>query len=101
MADQNGPNALSAEFAERRAVERVNDEMDAVCVMGNGTEIACRVVDFSMMGACVEFDQVLPVGDELAISVPKVGLSYIGEVRWRKENRVGLLFQSAKKLDAE
>ena len=87
--------ATSVEFAERRTLERTYEEMDGIYTPENGSPVPCKILDFSMMGARVSFDESRVLPGEVSIQVPKIGLQYVGEVRWRRSNEAGLLFKSA------
>lgn len=84
------------EVVERRGVERTYQELDAIYVTSDNEEIACKFLDFSLMGARVCFEDASKVPDNLTLVVPDVGLRYEAEVRWRKDNDIGVLFNKAE-----
>ena len=90
--------ANSPQFAEQRILERTYEEMDAIYTPENGVPVPCKILDFSMMGARISFDEARVLPGEVSIHVPKVGLKYVGEVRWRRSNEAGLLFKSAEPI---
>lgn len=83
---------------QRKIIERDRCEIEADIVLPEtGVRYPCLVIDISEQGARLEvaadvpmprlFDLALPVADEI-VDVRAV------EMRWRRENTVGLLFLS-------
>ncbi|MEM9063005.1 MAG: PilZ domain-containing protein [Pseudomonadota bacterium] len=83
---------------ERRVVERVKEEIDASYLAEDGEIVACRIVDFSLMGACIDFFEPREVPDRIRVHVMKLGLVYDAEVRWRRDSQVGVLFEKAERV---
>lgn len=96
MSAANSPTM--PEIIERRGVERTYQELSAVYQTADGAEIPCKFLDFSLMGARVSFDDASGIPDQLTLVVPDVGLRYDAEVRWRKDNDIGVLFNKAERI---
>ena len=58
------------------------------------TAVNCVVRNISDAGACVEFDSAAKLPDELSLSVPRKGRSFLATLIWRQAGRVGLAFRS-------
>src|ERR1700746_1364614 len=54
----------------------------------------CVVRNFSENGACVELDSHARVPDQLNLTIPRKGRSYLAHVIWREANRLGLAFRA-------
>ena len=82
---------------ERRTLERTHEELDAIYLPDQGPGQPCKIVDFSMMGACLQHPSAAELPDEITVFVPAFGLTYDAEVRWRQSDRLGLVFTRAER----
>lgn len=96
---QPGQEANAPQFVEQRTLERTYEEMDAVYMPEGSDPVHCRLLDFSMMGARMEFAEARVVPDVISIEVPKFSLTYLCEVRWQNGNEIGLMFNSAERTE--
>ncbi|MEL7468876.1 MAG: PilZ domain-containing protein [Pseudomonadota bacterium] len=77
---------------ERRAIERVQDDIPAVYVNKDGDQIECKIIDFSLMGACVQFQAPVDLSEVIKLRLPELGLEYDAELRWQSGVKAGVLF---------
>ena len=54
----------------------------------------CVVRNISAGGACVEFDQNARLPEEMNLTIPRKGRSFLATIIWRQANRVGLAFRT-------
>jgi hypothetical protein len=59
----------------------------------NGSKVECVVRNISEYGACVEFASTAKLPDEMRLSIPKKGRSFLSRMIWRQAGRVGLAFR--------
>ena len=59
-----------------------------------GSTIDCVVRNISDRGACVEFDSAAKLPEEISLTIPRKGRSYLARMIWRQANRVGLAFRT-------
>jgi hypothetical protein len=59
-----------------------------------GSTMDCVVRNISDGGACVEFDQSAKLPEEMNLSIPRKGRSFLARIIWRQANRVGLAFRT-------
>jgi hypothetical protein len=60
----------------------------------SGSTMDCVVRNISEHGACVEVDSAAKLPDEMSLSIPRRGRSFLAQVIWRQANRVGLVFRN-------
>jgi hypothetical protein len=58
-----------------------------------GSTVDCVVRNISDRGACVEFDSAAKLPDEISLSIPRKGRSFLARMIWRQANKVGLAFR--------
>ena len=58
-----------------------------------GPTMNCVVRNISEHGACVEFDSTAKLPEEITLSVPRKGRSFLTKLIWRQANKVGLAFR--------
>jgi hypothetical protein len=56
--------------------------------------VNCVVRNISEAGACVEFDSAAKLPDQVNLSIPRKGRSFLATMIWRQAGRVGLAFHS-------
>jgi hypothetical protein len=59
-----------------------------------GSTLDCVVRNISEGGACVEFDQAAKLPEEMNLTIPRKGRSFLAKMIWRQANRVGLAFRT-------
>jgi len=59
-----------------------------------GSTMDCVVRNFSEHGACVEFDAVARLPEQMNLTIPRKGRSFLARMIWRQANRVGLAFRA-------
>jgi hypothetical protein len=59
-----------------------------------GSTMDCVVRTISEGGACVEFDQAAKLPEEMNLTIPRKGRSFLAKMIWRQANRVGLAFRT-------
>jgi hypothetical protein len=59
-----------------------------------GSTMDCVVRNVSDAGACVEIDQGAKLPDEINLTIPHKGRSFLGRLIWRHADRVGLAFRT-------
>lgn len=82
---------------DRRATPRFYDELEAVYLPGDGTEVPCKFLDFSLMGARISCEGVDGLPDHFRLYVAGIDMSYEAEVKWRGQGQVGVLFGRAER----
>ena len=60
----------------------------------NGSTMDCIVRNVSEAGACVELDQGAKLPEEINLTIPRKGRSFLARLIWRQANRVGLAFRT-------
>ena len=58
-----------------------------------GSTMNCVVRNISAGGACVEFDQNARLPEEMNLTIPRKGRSFLTKLIWRQANKVGLAFR--------
>jgi PilZ domain len=58
-----------------------------------GSTMDCVVRNISEYGACVEFDSTAKLPDEMSLTVPRKGRSFLAKMIWRQAGKVGLAFR--------
>ena len=58
-----------------------------------GSTMNCVVRNINEHGACVEFDSTANLPEEITLSVPRKGRSFLSRLIWRQANKVGLAFR--------
>ncbi|KWV46814.1 pilus assembly protein PilZ [Bradyrhizobium macuxiense] len=58
-----------------------------------GSTVDCVVRNISEGGACVEFEQAASLPEEISLSIPRKGRSFLARLIWRQANKVGLAFR--------
>ena len=80
--------------------DRRQDVRDKVFLGGvaefneRGSTMDCVVRDISEHGACVEIDEAARLPENLNLSIPRKGRSFLAQTIWRQANRVGLAFRA-------
>jgi PilZ domain-containing protein len=80
--------------------DRRQDVRDRVFLGGvaefneRGSTMDCVVRDISEHGACVEIDEASRLPENLSLSIPRKGRSFLAQTIWRHANRVGLAFRT-------
>jgi PilZ domain-containing protein len=59
-----------------------------------GSTMDCVVRDISEHGACVEIDEAARLPENLSLSIPRKGRSFLAQTIWRHANRVGVAFRT-------
>jgi hypothetical protein len=59
-----------------------------------GATIDCVVRNISDGGACVECDQAARLPEEMNLTIPRKGRSFLVKMIWRQANRVGFAFRT-------
>ena len=59
-----------------------------------GSTMDCVVRNVSEVGACVEIDQGAKLPEEINLTIPHKGRSFLARMIWRHANRVGLAFRT-------
>lgn len=89
MANPTG--SIGANAIERRREMRMVADVGAAIIAGS-MELTCRLVDLSLSGACLEFNQSYELPEEFDLILegcPKVPCRAV----WCDQNRVGVAFQ--------
>ena len=60
----------------------------------SGSTLDCVVRNISEGGACVEFDRAAQLPEEMNLTIPRKGRSFLAKMIWRQANRVGLAFRT-------
>lgn len=80
--------------AERRRIERVATNIDALWLQEDG-HMPCRMIDVSPTGARLKFADPDTVPDKFEIYVPDFGLRYEVVTRWRDGSNISVQFEKA------
>jgi PilZ domain-containing protein len=59
-----------------------------------GSTLDCVVRNINERGACVEIDETARLPENLSLSIPCKGRSFLAQMIWRHANRVGLAFRT-------
>ena len=59
-----------------------------------GSTMNCVVRNISAGGACVEFDKNAKLPEEMNLTIPRKGRSFLARIIWRQADRVGLAFRT-------
>ncbi len=59
-----------------------------------GSTMDCVVRNISERGACVEIDETARLPENLSLSIPRRGRSFLARMIWRHANLVGLAFRT-------
>ena len=59
-----------------------------------GSTMDCVVRNINTRGACVEVDETTRLPENLSLSIPHRGRSFLARMIWRHANRVGLAFRT-------
>jgi hypothetical protein len=59
-----------------------------------GSTMDCVVRNINARGACVEVDETTRLPENLSLSIPRRGRSFLARMIWRHANRVGLAFRT-------
>jgi hypothetical protein len=65
-----------------------------------GSTVDCVVRNISEHGACVEFDSAAKLPDEISLTIPRKGRSFLARMIWRHANKVGLALRNMTAPDA-
>ena len=63
-------------------------------VSERGSTMNCVVRNVTDDGACIEFDRAARLPEEIKLSIPRKGRSFLAKMIWRQANRVGLAFRT-------
>ena len=63
-------------------------------INGRSSSMDCVVRNFSDTGACVEFNSVARIPEEMNLKITSKGRSFLAHLIWRQANRVGLAFRA-------
>jgi hypothetical protein len=58
----------------------------------SGSTMDCVVRNIGEHGACVEFDAAAKLPDEIDLTIPRRGRSFLARTVWRQAGKVGLAF---------
>ena len=79
--------------------DRRQDTRDKVLYGGvaeineHGSTVDCVVRNISEGGACVEFEQAAALPEEINLTIPRKGRSFLARLIWRQANKAGLAFR--------
>ncbi|HEY0848436.1 MAG TPA: PilZ domain-containing protein [Bradyrhizobium sp.] len=59
-----------------------------------GSTMDCVVRNINPRGACVEVDETSTFPENLSLSIPRRGRSFLARMIWRHANRVGVAFRT-------
>src|ERR1700738_1669673 len=65
-----------------------------------GSTMDCVVRNISEHGACVEFDTIAKLPDEISLTIPRKGRSFVARMIWRQANKAGFACQTMAASDA-
>jgi hypothetical protein len=60
----------------------------------SGSTMDCVVRNISEHGACVEFDSAAKLPEEISLTIPRKGRSFLARMIWQQANKVGLAFRN-------
>jgi hypothetical protein len=60
----------------------------------SGSTMDCVVRNISECGASVEVDCAAKLPDEMSLTIPRKGRSFLATLIWRQANKVGLAFRN-------
>ena len=60
----------------------------------DGSTMDCLVRNFSPAGACVEIDSSARLPEQMSLTIPRKGRSYLAHMIWRQANRVGFALRA-------
>ena len=78
---------------DRRANARDKVLFGARAEIDARSSMNCVVRNLSENGACVEVEGHARVPEEINLTIPRKGRSYLARVIWRQANRLGLAFR--------
>ena len=70
---------------------RVDTRFNATLIDGDGSKYQVVVTDISREGCRLESEELLKIGENVQIEVPKYGL-YPAQIRWALGNEAGAVF---------
>src|SRR5205814_6482068 len=79
---------------DRRKNLRGKVFLGGVAEINAGSTMDCVVRNVSEAGACVEIDQGAKLPEEINLTIPRKGRSFLARLIWRQANRVGLAFRT-------
>ena len=59
----------------------------------HGATMDCVVRNISEQGACIEFESVARVPEQINLTIARKGRSFLARLIWRQANKVGLAFR--------
>jgi len=68
-------------------------------INSSGSTMDCVVRNLSEGGACVEFDSIARLPEQMSLSIVSKGRSYLARMVWGQANRIGLAFRTMTSLD--
>jgi hypothetical protein len=85
---------------DRRQSARARAVLGGVAAINSsGSTMDCVVRNISEGGACVEFENVARLPEEMSLSIARKGRSFLARMVWGQANRVGLAFRTMTSLD--
>ncbi len=91
-------DALATETDDARQDQRADMQRGAVIVPGNGKpEFRCLLTNMSGDGAEIAVEPGQRIPPRFMLQVPRDGMAYRAEVRWREEGRIGVMFTGSEK----
>jgi hypothetical protein len=79
---------------DRRQSARDRVFFGGVAEINARSTMDCVVRNFNERGACVEIDEAARLPENLSLSIPSKGRSFLAQMIWRHANRVGLAFRT-------
>jgi hypothetical protein len=85
---------------DRRQSPRARTVLGGMASINNGaSSMDCLVRNISEGGACVEFDEVAKLPEEINITIARKGRSFLARMIWGRANKVGVAFRTATSLE--
>jgi hypothetical protein len=82
-------------YEERRSARRSLTCLKARIVLTGGGAVDCLVRDYSPKGARIEVESFCAVPDAFRFYFPLLEKTFSANVRWRRDNAIGLEFADA------
>src|SRR5436309_3477474 len=84
----------------RRQSVRTRAVLSGMATINNsGSTMDCVVRNFSEGGACIEFDEIAKLPEEISLTITRKGRSFLARMIWGQANKVGLAFRTATSLE--
>jgi hypothetical protein len=79
-------------YEERRSARRALTCLEGRVILDDGLAVDCLVRDYSPKGARIEVEAAPALPDAFRFYFPLLEKTFSANVRWRRDNAVGMIF---------